>query len=82
MKTKRTGTHAKFPHRTCNQKIHVVVVQNNGKEMYSKKMCVWVFFVVVATRPNNFFFCCSRRRHRLVNLELPTYASSRKTRNI
>ena len=45
-----------FLHRTCNQKIHVVVVQNNGKEMYNKKMCVWVFFVVVATRPNNFFF--------------------------
>ena len=42
-----------FLHRTCNQKIHVVVMQNNGKEMYNKK-CVCFVVVVVAIRPNNF----------------------------
>ena len=28
-----------FLHKTCNWKFHVVVVQNNGKEMYKKVCC-------------------------------------------
>ena len=71
-----------FLHRTCNQKIHVVVVQNNGKEMYNQKNVCVGFLLLLLLLDLIIFFCCSRRRHRLVNLELPTYASSRKTRNI
>ena len=57
-----------LPIKCVTRKFHVVVVQNNGKEMYKKVCCTCK--VVFCYWLDYQFFCSSRCRPRLASLDL------------